>query len=140
MTKLAALITREEGGWKLVNGTLVIIPGALPARNHNPGDLRHSPHSEHPGDPDAIGVIDDDADGFADLERQLVLDSSKLVSLDPVTGADVPAHWMTLADAIYSWAPPSENDSARYLSDIVDGFGGTVDARTRLSLVLEIPA
>jgi hypothetical protein len=131
MTKLAQLIAREEGFFR---------SGTLPARNHNPGDLRHSPHSQHPGAPNAIGVIDSDADGWADLERQLVIDSHKLVSIDPVTQAAVPAHYMTLRDAIYSWAPPSENDSAKYLADIIDGFGGVVDAGTELSRVLEIPA
>src|SRR6185437_4031555 len=39
VTLLARLISREEGFG---------IPGALPTRDHNPGDLRHSPHSAHP--------------------------------------------------------------------------------------------
>jgi hypothetical protein len=117
MTKLAQLIAKEEGFFKA---------GALPARNHNPGDLRHSPHSSHAGEGvDAIGEIDSDADGWADLERQLQLDAGR---------------GLTLAGAIYSWAPPSENDSARYLSDVIAGFGGRVDPDTPLSRVLEIQA
>lgn len=131
MTKLAFLISKEEGFFQV---------GTLPCRNHNPGDLRHSPHSQHPGDPNAIGAIDDDMDGWADLERQLFLDSCKLVSLDPVTKMPVRAHFMTLRDAVYSWAPPSENDSAKYLADIINGFGGGVDGDAQLYRVLEISA
>ena len=132
MTKLAQLIAREEGFFR---------SGTLPARNNNPGDLRHSPHSQHPGEPNAIGVIDSVADGWADLDRQLWLDSRKLTTTDPETGARVPLHAFTLRDAIYSWAPPSDgNDSARYLADVVAGFGGVVDADTPLSQVLEIAA
>lgn len=40
----------------------------------NPGDLRHSPHSAHPGGPshaNDIGTIDTVEHGWADLERQL---------------------------------------------------------------------
>ena len=55
--------------------------------------------------------------------------------------ARVPLHAFTLRDAIYSWAPPTDgNDSARYLADVVAGFGGVVDADTPLSEVLEIAA
>jgi len=61
MTKLAYLISKIEG--------------ADPKR-HNPGNLRHSPHSQHPGGPahkDDIGTIDTDTHGWEDLERQLVI-------------------------------------------------------------------
>jgi hypothetical protein len=114
MTKLAQLIAKEEGFFK---------SGTLPARNHNPGDLRHSPHSQHAGEPNAIGAIADDADGWADLERQLQIDASR---------------GLTLAQAIYSWAPPNENNTAKYLADVVAGFGGVVDADCPLRVVLGI--
>lgn len=115
MTKLAQLIATEEGFFK---------SGSLPARNFNPGDLRHSPHSSHdPAAPNAIGKIDCEADGWADLERQLHLDA---------------ARGMTLREAIYSWAPPCENDSAGYVAFVVNGFGGLVDEESPLSRVLEI--
>lgn len=100
MTKLARLIAQEEGYG---------IPGALPTRNNNPGDLRHSPHSSHTADaPDAIGKIDSPDDGWADLERQL----QRYAALG-----------MTLRDAIYEFAPPEENDSARYLKFVCEGLG-----------------
>src|SRR5580700_1373747 len=61
--KLDALIADEEGYG---------LPGTLPSRNNNPGDLRHSPHSSHdPAAPDAIGDIDTPQDGWTDLEEQL---------------------------------------------------------------------
>lgn len=116
-TKLAQLIAREEG---------FFTSGTLPQRNHNPGDLRHSPHSSHTADaPEAIGDIDSDTDGWEDLERQLQIDAGRN---------------MTLQQAIYSWAPPSENNTEKYLSDVLDGFGGVVDAETPLVKVLEIEA
>lgn len=116
MTKLAKLIAQEEGFFRA---------GTLPARNHNPGDLRHSPHSQHAGDLNGIGVIDTDAHGWEDLERQLQIDASRGV---------------TLRQAIYSWAPPTENDTTGYLAFVINGFGGVVDGDTPLKAVLEILA
>lgn len=117
MTKLAQLISQEEGFFK---------PGTIPARRHNPGDLRHSPHSSHEGiGPDDIGIIDNDADGWADLERQLRIYAQR---------------GMTLESAIYEFAPPAENDSAAYLKFIIDGFEGRFTAATQLLLVLEVNA
>jgi hypothetical protein len=100
MSKLARLIATEEGYG---------IPGAVPTRERNPGDLRHSPHSFHPADdPNAIGQIDSDSDGWADLERQLQLFASR---------------GLTLQQAIYEFAPPEENNSAQYLKYVCDGLG-----------------
>jgi hypothetical protein len=116
-TKLARLIAKQEGYFK---------PGSLPARRHNPGDLRHSPHSSHDGiDRDAVGAIDSDEHGWEDLERQLQLDAGR---------------GMTLGQAIYSWAPPSENDTANYLQHVIEGLGGSVTADTPLTEVLQIAA
>ena len=117
MTKLARLIATQEGFFRV---------GTLPNRDHNPGDLRHSPHSEHdPSAPNAIGRIDTDEDGWADLERQLRLYAER---------------GLNLGQAIYEFAPTTENDSAGYLSFVVNGFGGAVGADTPLSQVLEIEA
>ena len=49
MTLFVKLCATEEGFWK---------SGTVPNRNNNPMDLRHSLHSEHPGDLNAIGAID----------------------------------------------------------------------------------
>ncbi len=118
MTLLARLIAKEEGFGRA---------GVLPTVRHNPGDLRHSTHSQHPGGMDHgddIGTIGNDVDGWADLERQLQLDAGR---------------GLTLEQAIYEWAPPSnQNDTARYLSDILAGFGGRVSGNTPLSEVLVV--
>lgn len=103
MSRLAELISKMEGFG---------IPGSLPTRNHNPGDLRHSPHSDHPGDPNAIGVIDNDADGWADLDRQLQLFAARGLSLDK---------------AIYIFAPPNENNTEDYLKFVCQELGCTAD-------------
>jgi len=100
MSKLARLIAQEEGFY---------VPDSVPDRDCNPGDLRHSPHSFHtPSDPDGIGKIDTPQDGWADLERQLQLFAERGLSLD---------------EAIYTFAPPSENNSEAYLKYICDGLG-----------------
>lgn len=116
MTRLAQLIATEEGFFK---------SGSLPARNHNPGDLRHSPHSVHPGDANAIGVIDTDADGWGDLERQLQLYAARRMSIEK---------------AVYEWAPPTENNTEAYLAFVVNGFNGAIDRQTPLSEILQIMA
>jgi hypothetical protein len=99
MTLLAYLISKQEGFG---------IPGDTPTKRHNPGDLRHSPHSEHPGDPNAIGTIDNDADGWADLERQLRIYAQE---------------GMTLRAMVAVYAPPSENNSTEYLDFVCHGLG-----------------
>lgn len=111
-TKLALAIGHEEGYG---------IPNALPTRNNNPGDLRHSPHSEHPGDPDAIGEIDTPADGWADLDRQLELYAER---------------GLTLQEAIYEFAPPTENDSGRYLAHVCQALGCTADTTVAEALAI----
>ena len=113
MTLLARLIAREEG---------FDTDGTIPRLRNNPGDLRHSPHSEHPNDPNGIGYIDSPADGWADLERQLQLYAER---------------GLTLAQAIYEFAPPSENDSEEYLQFVCAGLGLSRD--TPVAKALELP-
>lgn len=116
-TKLALLMGREEGFGK---------PGAIPTVRHNPGDLRHSPHSAHPKGKDDVGTIDTDAHGWEDLERQL--------NIYAIAG-------LTLKQAIFVFAPPGPpdyNNAAKYLSDIAKGLG--VPDSTPMVDVLRIPA
>ncbi|HEX5461874.1 MAG TPA: hypothetical protein VFX20_18060 [Steroidobacteraceae bacterium] len=110
---LASLIGQEEGYG---------LPGTVPTRDNNPGDLRHSPHSQHPGDPNGIGVIDTPAHGWEDLERQL---------------EKYAARQMTLRAAIYAFAPPAENNSEGYLNFVCAGLGCSPD--TPVSEALKIP-
>lgn len=89
------------------------IPGTIPTTHHNPGDLRHSPHSWHSSTaPDAIGQIDSDADGWADMERELELYEGRK---------------FTLRQSIYEWAPPTENNTAQYLTFILNRLGLSPD-------------
>lgn len=99
MSLLARLIAKEEGFG---------LPGTVPTRDRNPGDLRHSPHSQHsPDDPNGIGVIDTVEDGWSDLERQLRLDADR---------------GLTLEQLVYQYAPPTENNTPQYLKYICDGL------------------
>jgi len=100
VSKLARLIAQQEGFGK---------PGAIPTTHHNPGDLRHSPHSQHsPDKPNAIGAIDTDEHGWQDLERQLHLYANQ---------------GMTLAQMVAVYAPPTENNTGAYLRFITTGLG-----------------
>lgn len=104
MTKLAWLIAQEEGFFK---------KGSLPNRNNNPGDLRHSPHSEHPDDANAIGQIDTIEHGWEDLDRQLQLFADR---------------GLTLKQAISIFAPPEDNNNTEaYIDFICNGLGITCD-------------
>jgi hypothetical protein len=100
MSKLAQAIAKMEGYG---------IPSALPTRDNNPGDLRHSPHSSHEGEgSNDIGIIDTAADGWADLEHQLQLYAQR---------------GMTVSQAIYEFAPPNENNTAEYLAFVCSAVG-----------------
>lgn len=116
MTKLAKLISKQEGFGRA---------GTIPTLRNNPGDLRHSPNSQHPGDPNAIGTIDTLEHGWEDLERQLRLYA---------------ARGLTLRQCIEQYAPPSENNTSAYLDFVVAGFFGVVGEETPLAQVLEIEA
>ena len=114
MTKLARLIAHCEGFG---------IPNSIPSMRHNPGDLRHSPHSWHPpDDPNGIGYIDSDELGWSDLERQLNLYASR---------------GMTLRQLVYVYAPPADNNPTEaYLKAVCDGLG--LPPETLVSEALEV--
>lgn len=118
MTLFVKLCATEEG---------FFIPGSLPNRDNNPMDLRHSPHSGHAGDHNAIGQIDTTTDGWSDAERQAQLWAER---------------GYTLKQAIYTEAPPGVdgNNAANYLAFVIAGFSGRVNADTPMSQVLDIQA
>ena len=126
-TRFCQLCASEEGFGLL---------GSKPTRLHNPGDLRHSPHSQHPGDPNAIGEIDSDDDGWKDFERQAQLWAGR---------------GLTVQQAVYEEAPPGVdgNNSAAYLAYVLAGLNQNLSAQgteawitadTPLSTALLIPA
>jgi len=113
-SKLAQAIAREEGFG---------IPGDLPTRNNNPGDLRHAPDETHPpGEPDAVGSFPTPEDGWAKLERQLSLYSERGLTVQQM-----------IEDC---YAPPNENDSARYLANVCTWVGCTPQTLVRDALKL----
>lgn len=92
MTKLALVMSHREG---------YDILGSIPQRNHNPLDLRHSPHSHHLNNaPDAIGIIDNDVEGWADADRQLEIYAQR---------------GLTIEEMIKIFAPPNENATYSYI-------------------------
>lgn len=114
-TKAAQLWARNEGFGK---------PGDIPTVRHNPGDLRHSPHSSHAGiGPNDIGIIDNDDDGWADLERQLRLFANR---------------GLTIRQAAETYWPEPENPTEICLKVVCDGLGLSPD--TQMAAALEIPA
>lgn len=128
-TKCAVLMSKMEGFGR---------PGTLPTIRHNPGDLRHGPHCEHPGGPlhrNDVGTIDTDEHGWEDLERQLRIYASE---------------GLTLKGAIYTFlgvspdadergdADVDNNHRHTYLGFVASGLGVSPD--TPMSQVLLIPA
>lgn len=100
MTTLAARLFAQREGFG--------IKGAMPTRLNNPGDLRHAPGASHePGNPDGIGAFKTVADGWAALDRQLALYA---------------ARGLTVQQAVYKFAPPSENNTPAYLAFICAGL------------------
>lgn len=111
MSKLAQLISKEEGFG---------IPGTIPTLRNNPGDLRHSPNSSHPGDSNAVGTIDTPEHGWADLERQLQLYASR---------------GLTLRQMIVDYyAPANENNSEQYLAFVCERLGVSDDVTVAQAL------
>lgn len=112
-------------------------PGKIPTVKHNPMDLRHSPHSEHPGGlahKEDIGTIDTDEHGWMDAERQARIYASM---------------GLTLRGAVYAIcgvmnpddpraAIPDGNHPDVYLHYIASGLG--LDPHTPMTEVLKIPA
>jgi hypothetical protein len=114
MSKLARLIAEREGFG---------VPGSLPQRNSNPGDLMHAPGEDHPPDaPNSIGSFPTPQDGWDALEHQLQLWASR---------------GLTIAQAIATEAPPSCNDTAEYTQFICQGLG--LPPTATVTQALEIP-
>ena len=127
-TKLALLIAKEEGFGR---------PGVIPTIRHNPGDLRHSPHSQHPGGPahkDDIGTIDTDEHGWEDLERQLHIFASEGLTLRQMLNV-----WLGVPKDAPAEAPDVDgNNRARYIRDVCAGL--PLDPETPVREALKIAA
>jgi len=136
MTKLATLIAKMEGYGK---------PGAIPTVRNNPGDLRHSPHSEHPGGPahkDDIGTIDTPEHGWEDLDFEITLilkEHPRLTLHDFVAGQRVQDG--TIVPGGYpGWAPAGDgsNQPMIYSRYLATGLGLSIS--DPLAIAVTIPA
>ena len=116
MTNLLDAIAREEG-W--------LVAGSRAKRNSNPGNLEYGKfaraHGSLRGDP-KFAVFANPTDGFHALEVLLLTSYGQF----------------TLRDAIYRYAPPSENDSDQYLKNICDWTG--LSPESKVSAALELSA
>jgi len=126
MSRLAQLIAHNEGFG---------VPREIPTVRHNPGDLRHSPHSQHPGGPvhaNDIGTIDTDADGWADLERQL-----HIYAAEGLTLLEMVNLYLGFAkDAPLDASKVDGNNRVPYLGSICAGLGMPATALVRDALAL----
>lgn len=118
MTKLATLIAKMEGFGR---------PGAIPTTHNNPGDLRHSPHSSHPGDPNAIGVIDTPEHGWEDLdfEIRLILKSHPRLTLVDFVQGQRTTQGAVVPGGYPGWAPAGDggNQPQAYAEYLATGLG-----------------
>ena len=127
-TKLAQVVAKEEGFGR---------PGVIPTLRNNPGDLRHSPHSEHPGGPghaDDIGTIDTVQDGWDDLERQLEIYAHQGLTLR----AMVNVYCGLPRDAAPGQSAPDGNNAVRYLAAVCTGMD--MPPQTLVADALKVPA
>lgn len=98
MSRLAQLIAKREGFG---------IPGALPTRSNNPGDLEHAPGEMHNTD-SPVGEFLTAQAGWDALDNQLQKYAER---------------GLTIQDMVEIYAPPSENDTDAYLDFICSGLG-----------------
>jgi hypothetical protein len=127
-TRLAQVIAKEEGFG---------IPNAIPTLRNNPGDLRHSPHSEHPDGPshaNDVGTIDTAADGWADLERQLEIYAEEGLNLRQM----VNVYLGLPKDPLPGQVAPDGNQPAKYLAAVVVMMG--MPPETLVSEALKVRA
>ena len=123
---LAQLMARQEGFG---------IKGAIPTVRHNPGDLRHSPHSQHPGGPEHandVGTIDNDDDGWADLERQLQWYANEGLTLRQM----INVYCGLPANASMGMQAPDNNNVKAYLAFVCNGLGMPSTAPVKLALAI----
>jgi hypothetical protein len=113
ISKMAQLMASEEGFG---------IMGAIPTTHNNPGDLMHAPGEMHPIDaPNSIGSFATPQEGWNALQNQLQLFANRGLSVQ---------------EAVYTYAPPSANNSAAYLQFVCKGLGCTPDTPVSQALLI----
>lgn len=121
-----ALAIAEAEGW--IAATKSAIPGGSRSyRNHNPGNLRSSPHAD--GILDGYAVFKNDLDGFF----ALCWDLKQKAAGNTVTGLNSKS---TIRELIYKWCPQSDgNNTEEYLQKIckMTGFADTMSLGSLLN-------
>lgn len=101
---------------------------SLGLRNRNPGNIDYLPPSKawrgQVGQNGRFGVYDTDQNGVRAIAQELLLEERR------------GAH--TVAQQITVWAPPTENNTASYISAVSRALG--VDSNTPISLNAYLPA
>jgi hypothetical protein len=82
------------------------VAGSLAQRNNNPGNLRSGVGQS--GSSGGYAVFATPQDGWNALQNQIEIDSGRGLSL---------------RDFIYKYAPPSENNTSAYLTNVVSWLG-----------------
>jgi hypothetical protein len=100
---LACAIATQEG-W--------FTAGTMPSRLSNPGDIRFAGQANAQRDPSGFAKFSSGPAGITALFRQLWLQVS--------TG-------QTVREIVYAWAPPSENNTAAYLANVLKWTGLDAD-------------
>jgi len=100
-------------------------------RNNNPGNIRWiaSPGARWRGmvraDADGFGVFDTPQNGVRAIGGELKASIRK---------------GQTIAQAIYEWAPPSENNTARYVDVVAGAVGVAPETKLALAMVPKVAA
>lgn len=124
--KLAYAIRSQEG-WRGAGSSATDPAGGTRSyRNHNPGNLRSSPFAS--SSDGGFAVFHSDFVGMFALQYDLWIKASGRST----TGLTRDS---SLRDLIFKWAPPSENDSEKYLARIVMLTGYSPDMKIKELLV-----
>ena len=117
---LAETIAKIEGWDPLKGGGVNKDQPTVAYRNHNPGNLRKSPFAV--SERDGFAVFLNDQAGFFAIVWDLWSKTNGKTSTGLTSNS-------TIADLINVWAPPSENNTEKYILDVekYSGFSrGTV--------------
>lgn len=96
-------------------------PGSLAYSNNNPGNLVYAGQAGATPGAGGFAKFATYDDGLAALKGQITLDATR--------GTDVNGNpTTTISQLLSSWAPPSENDTASYISSVASQTGFDPDA------------
>lgn len=125
--ELLALAIRAKEGWRHAGASNQDPTGGTRAyRNHNPGNLRSSPFAS--GSDGDYAVFHSDSVGMFALQYDIWCKANGK-TVTGLTGES------TLKELIYKYAPPIENESEKYLADVVRFTGFSPEMKLKELLV-----